>query len=416
MRGMWLLAGLIVLLAILPTVNAATIGYRFDRNTVVPTEFGDEIINGHPANLTLIITTPDGKPFNASAFPDPANTSISVTVQFMIGDQVVDVTGDGNPDVFVAVEDPSNPGQYKVTINTSARPGEYTMRVHAIATNSNTGQILDEGRLDVDVYISDPYWVTTWCKEGDEIKIGSLSLKIDTVNDRGAVLIMGGSLVNLSRDNTTGLIYRKVDLDGDGIATDWMFIKSDKDTGLTEVKFYSRNPGILGGDEDNVTVSGNKVVRTTWLKDRNRYRVVILWDKSPFSWIKAEDYYIIPAKNPRCWKEGWGRGYSGKVTVIKRTTWFNFISTDEKVFEGNIFGRNVKIDKTLDLFGRWFGNKARFGWGWEVWRGIARLVYPKDYQLKFRSAATVSDLEFRGDLTLKSVNWDAILQGTEGKT
>ncbi|ADB57911.1 hypothetical protein [Archaeoglobus profundus] len=415
-RGLALFGILAILLAILPTVNAATISYNFDPETILPTEWGDEIVNGHPANLTLTILTNTSQPFTASSFPDPANTSISVTVQFLdsLG-LAVDVTGDGVEDTFTATENATNPGVYEVSITTNARPGEYTMRIHAIATDANTGEVLDEGTLDVQVYISEPYWATCWADEGDKLQIGSLSIELDTLNDRGAVLVLGSNLVTLSPDDS-GIICTQVDLDGDGVATDWMFVKRTED-GPAEIKFYSRNESIIPVEPgDTIKVSGDKVIREAWLKNNRQFRQIILWDQSPFAWIKAVDYYIIPSKNIRDWKEGWGRGYSGKVTVIKRTTWFGLFARDEKVFEGNIFGRNVKIDDTWDLFGRWFWNKARFGWGWEVYRGIARMIYPSSYELKFRNAAIPAELDFRGKITLpnlfgESVDWNALIIG-----
>jgi len=411
-------AFVVLLLASLPA-SAATISYSFDADTIVQTEFGEEIINGHAANLSLTILTSNSEPFTASSFPDPVNTSISVTVQFLdpLG-LAVDVTGDGIEDTFTAVENATNPGIYEVSINTSARPGEYTLSVHAVATDVNTGEVLDEGRLDVQVYISEPYWVTVWTEEGEKVQVGSLSIELDTINDRGAVIVLGDSLVTLSPDSTTGEIYSLVDLDGDGIATDWMFIKSSEN-GPTEIKFYSRNADIIPAEpEDTISVAGDKVTREAWLKNGNNFRQIILWDQSPFSLIKAVDYYIIPSKNRADWKEGWGRGYSGKVTVIERTTWFGLISSDKKVFEGNLFGRNVNIEDTLNLFGRWFRNKAWIGSGWEVWQGIARMVYPDNYELKFRNAAIPAELDFRGKITMptifgEGIDWNALLAGTE---
>lgn len=203
MRYLLVFAALLVL--ILPA-SAANIAYNFDVETVVPTDAGYEIINGYPANLTAIVTTNDSKPFTASSFSDPANTSISVTVEFRnsLG-LTLDVTGDGVEDTFTATENTSNPGTYEVSITTDAQPGEYTMYIHAIATNSNTGEVLDEGSLEVTVWIADEYWVTVWAKEDEKVTIGALSLEIDTFNDRGAVIILNNELKTLSPDEN-GLV------------------------------------------------------------------------------------------------------------------------------------------------------------------------------------------------------------------
>ena len=416
-RGPVVFGVLVALLAVLPAVNAATISYNFDPNTILPTEWGEEIVNGHPANLTITVLTNSSQPFTASSFPDPANTSINVTVQFLdpLG-LAVDVTGDGVEDTFTATENATNPGVYEVSLNLSARPGEYTMSIRAVATDANTGTVLDEGRLDVQVYISEPYWITVWTEEGEKVQVGSLSIELDTINDRGAVIVLGDDLVTLSPDSATGEIFTKVDLDGDGIATDWMFVKNT-DEGPVEIKFYSKSADVLGNPDDTIKVSGDNVIREAWLKNGNSFRQIILWDQSPFAWIKAVDYYIIPSKNAREWKEGWGSGYSGKVTVVKRTTWLGLISTNEKVFEGNIFGRNVNLED-LNVFGRWFGNKALFGWGWEVLQGIARMVYPNNYEIRFRNAAIPAELDFRGKFTMptlfgEGIDWNALLSSGE---
>jgi len=413
------LAAVAMLVLVVLPASAATISYSFDQNTIVPTEFGEEIINGHAANLTITVLTNSSQPFTASSFSDPANTTINVTVQFLdpLG-LAVDVTGDGVEDTFTAVENATSPGVYEVSLNLSARPGEYTMSIRAVATDSNTGTVIEEGRLDVQVYISEPYWVTVWADEGEKLSLGTLSFELDTINDRGAVVVLGSDLLTLSPDSTTGEIFTKVDIDGDGIASDWMFIKKT-DSGPTEIKFYSAS-NILPELEDTIKVSGDSVTRDAWLKNGNSYRQIILWDQSPLSWVKAVDYYIIPSKNARDWKEGWGAGYSGKVTAIKRTTWLGLISSDEKVFEGNIFGRNVG-DEVMKLIGRWAGNKAWLGSGWEVVQGIARMVYPSNYELKFRNAAIPAELEFRGKFVMptlfgEGIDWNALIVGDDTDT
>jgi len=336
-RGLALFGVLAILLAILPTVNAATISYNFDPETILPTEWGDEIVNGHPANLTILTNT--SQPFTASSFPDPANTSISVTVQFLdsLG-LAVDVTGDGVEDTFTATENATNPGVYEVSITTNARPGEYTMRVHAIATDANTGEVLDEGTLDVQVYISEPYWVTCWADEGDKLQIGSLSIELDTLNDRGAVLVLGDNLVTLSPDDS-GIICTQVDLDGDGIASDWMFIKRIED-GPAEIKFYSKNESIIPVEpEDVIKVSGDKVIREAWVKNNRQFGQIILWDQSPFAWIKAVNYSKSEQE-----RLGWLREYHVWLEInVNRSALSRRIYRRYQILHANILGKRKDI-------------------------------------------------------------------------
>ncbi len=409
----WLFVFLVGLVWI-GSVHAATLSYQFDPNTIVSSEFGEEIINGYAANLTIVALTNNSQPFTLGNIPG-ADT-IQVTIQFLnpLG-QAVDVTGDGVEDTFTATENASNPGTYEASLNLSARPGEYTMRIHAVATNSSTGEILEEGTLDVQVYIADPYWVTVWTDQGEKVQIGSLSFEIDAMNERGAVVLLGESLVTLSPDSTTGEIFRQVDLDGDGSLDTWMFIKSSE-SGPIEVKFYSRN-NIIDEPEDKIDVKGDTVTREAWLKNGRSYRQIVLWDNGPLSFLKAEDYYIIPYKGGQYWKEGWGSGYSGKVAIIKRTTYLGLFSKEEKVFDGNIFGRSVG-DDVLKVFGRWAKNLARIPGGWEVVQGIAKMLYPDNYELRFRQAAIPAELEFRGKFTLpsifgESVDWKALISGID---
>jgi len=405
---------LLIAVISVPGTFAATIAYSFDENTIVTSEdFGEEIINGYQANITLTILTNTSKPFNTINVPGADD--INVTIQFLdsLG-SALDVTGDGVVDTFTANENASQPGVYHAYINTSTRPGEYTMYIHAVAYNTTTGSIIEEGSLQVDIYIADEYWVTAWVNEGEKLTVGSLSFELNSINDRGAVVVLGDSLKTLSPDSTTGEIFSQVDLDGDGIATDWMFV-SAAENGLHEVKFYSQSNIIPDQPEDTVTVSGDTVTREAWVKNGGSYRQVVLWDKSPFSMLKAEDYYIIPAKGARNWKEGWGSGYSGRVSIIKRTTYLGLLSSDEKVFEGNIFGRNVG-DDVLKLYGRWARNRAFFGSGWEVLQAFAKMTYPANYELKFRNAAVPSELDFRGKWTMpsifgESVDWNALVTG-----
>jgi len=407
---------MLVLVALIsPSAYAATIAYSFDTNTIVPTDEGEEIINGYQANLTLTVLTNDSQPFTLSNIAGA--DAINMTVQFLdpIGNPV-DVTGDGVADTFTATENATQPGTYHVGINTTARPGEYTMLIKAVAYNSTTGATVDDGELRVDLYIADRYWTTVFADEGDKITLGSLSIELNTVNDRGAVVVLGDKLLTLSPDSTTGDIFSRVDFDGDGTNDGWMFIRSSEDSNFKEIRFYS-STDILPGDIDSIKVEGDIVTREAWVKSRGSYRQIVLWDQSPMSWLKAVDYYVVPAKGGRYWKESSGAGTSGRVAIIRRTTYFNILSREDKIFDGNIYYRTVG-DEILGVWGKWAGNLGRLGSGWEIVNGIARLTYPQDYEIRYRNAAVPAELDFRGKVTLpafgeEKVDWNSLILGSE---
>lgn len=405
-------AGLMVLL-LAGSVSAATIAYTLDGDGVIFSDPGPEFINTYNATVNMTIVTVNGTPFTLSSYSGTAVDTLSVTAKFVDEyGNAIDVTGDGAADTFTATEE--SEGVWVATMNTNAQPGEYTLYLHAKAYNATTGEIVDEGNVTVDVYIADEYWVTHWATEGEKFKVANFEVKLEDINERGALLIFNDQLNTITPDSN-GVMVTQVDLDNDGSATDWMFVEST-DSGMAVVKFFSKNDILQEEPEDKVTVKGDTVRRSAWLKNWNSYRQVVLWDKSPFAWIKAEDYYIIPAKGRSNWREGWGSGYSGKITIVKRTTYFNLLSRDEEVFKGNMFGRTVG-DDVLKVIGSWAGNKAWYGF-WEVAQGIATMTYPKDYEIRYRNAAVVSDLPFRGKIHLpgfgsKSVNWDILLVSNE---
>ncbi len=398
-----------LLVALAANVHAATMAYNLDN--VVWSDPGPEIINGNAAEVNVTVVTSDGKPFTLGNIAGA--DAINVTAKFTddLGTQL-DVTGDGVEDTFYGTET-ATAGTYTISINTSAQPGEYTLLLEAVAYNSTTGEVVDSANASIDTYIADPYWVTVFVDEGEEVSVANFKLKLESLTDRGALIVLNNQIDTVTPDSN-GVMVRQVDLDGDGVATDWLFIEST-DSGVAELKFYSKNNIIPDKISDEVSLESNTVKRNYWLKYRNRYRQVILWDKSPLSWIKSVDYYIIPSKNRNDWKVGWGRGQFGKATIVKRTTYFGIFTNEEKIYEGNIFGKNIK-DDAISIKGKWAGTYAYIGNGyWEVLTGICEVKYPSYYEAKFKEAATVADLEFRGKIRSASskeeINWDVLLSG-----
>ena len=404
-----LAAALILLVALAANVHAATMAYNLDN--VVWSDPGPEIINGNAAQVNITVVTSDGKPFTLGNIAGA--DAINVTAKFTddLGTQL-DVTGDGVEDTFYATET-ATAGTYNVSINTSAQPGEYTLVLEAVAYNATTGEVLDSANTSVAVYIADPYWVTVFANEGEEVNVAGFTLKLESLTDRGALIVLNNQLDTVTPD-ANGVMVRQVDLDGDGTASDWLFIEST-DSGVAELKFYSQSNILYDEIPENVSVQGDTVERRAWIKNGRSYRQMILWDQSPTSWIKAVDYYVIPSKSASSWKEGWGRGYSGKTTIVKRTTYLGLFSKDEKIFDGNILGTRAG-DDVMSLFANWVGNYAYLGSGWEIRQAIGTLRYPADYEMKLRDAAVPAELEFRGKMTLpnifgESVNWDMLVTG-----
>lgn len=413
----------VFLLAMVPAAGAASMDYQFDG--VIQAPPGPEIINGYQANLTLTIVTADSKPFNLTNIAGANSVNVTVEFRDALG-LTVDVTGDGVADTFTAVENASKPGVYETSFNTSAQPGEYEIYISAVAKNTTTGSTIEEGNATVDAYIADPYWVSTWAEEGEKVSVMDYEIGLETVNDLGAVLKLGDSLKTLSPDSNIGVVSTQIDIDGDGSATDWLFVEKTED-GNVEVKIYSKNNIIPETPESTVKVSGDTVTRTDWLKNRKDYRQIVLWDQSPMAFFKAVDYYIIPAKGGEHWSEYWGRNYRGDITVIKRTTYLSLFSTDEKIFEGNILAKTFKdASDQLTLIGvrasNWFSQWT--GNAWEMVQGVVKMSYPASYELKYRDAAVPAELGLRGTMTLPglgsgessgldSVNWDALLVAPE---
>ncbi len=327
MRGSLVLvfAGLALLL-LAGSVSAATIAYTLDGDGVIFSDPGPEFINTYDATVNMTIVTVNGTPFTLSSYSGTTVDTLSVTAKFVDEyGNAIDVTGDGAADTFTATE--SSEGIWVATINTNAQPGEYTLYLYCKAYNATTGEIVDEGNVTVDVYIADEYWVTHWATEGEKFKVANFEVKLEDINERGALLIFNDQLNTITPDSN-GVMVTQVDLDNDGSATDWMFVEST-DGGMAVVKFFSKNDIIPETPEDKVTVSGDTVKRIYWVKKGDTYRQVILKDRSPFNFIKADDYYIIPLKGPFYWRVRPDGSVVGLVNIIKRTTYLNLFSEGE---------------------------------------------------------------------------------------
>ncbi|MCK5644012.1 MAG: hypothetical protein KAJ19_24655 [Gammaproteobacteria bacterium] len=436
------ITGMVVLLmlvlafvAVAPGAGAATLTYSFDGNTVLYSDAGYEIINEHAANLTITAARNNSKIFNATSFSDPANTSINVTVQFRNALGVAqDVTGNGTADIFAGTEHTAVPGRYNFSINTSVRPGVYKMYMYADATNSTSGVLIEEGSTEINVFIADAYWTSIWMDEDENVEVGTLSIQLDSVNDRGAVIQLGTGTLNslsiLTPDTITSELFQQIDIQNTGTANDWMFVdSSSSDSGPNVVRLYSRD--IIPTPDESVKVSGGVVERLATLKDNQNYNQVVLWDQSASSWLKATDYYIIPQTGRENWFERFGGmsetggEYSGRTIIVERTTWLSMFSSEDLVFNENIFNRGSDffskefIIGEISLAGKWLENIGdRFGvtdqgnGQWEIIKGMAKLEYPDNFEMKLRDAAVPADLQFRGSMVVSGLGdaeWSAMV-------
>jgi len=429
-KPLGLFAILLVVFSVFAVVRAATISNVTWENAI--TDPGIELIPGYPATVNVTILTSSGEPF---ALENLAGAdSISVTGKFIDEyGNALDVTGDGTADIYTFTNT-STPGLWTATINVSnVEPGMYTLKIEAIAQNSTTSTIIDNATLELNVWIAGgPYWVSVAdIKDGDTVEIGSLSFTIRGLSDLGAILDLGNlTTQTITDDDRDGIFTWQNDVTGDG-TSDWVvFVKStDENNDETyTLLVYSADSILL----DNINMSdtfyrvkGDRIKFSNRVfKDGNKYNAFVVWDESLLAklGLKAVDYYIIPLKGREHWKEGSGNVERTDIKVIKRTTYlWGFFGSEEEVYRGNIFNKNVNIDNVLTVFGKWVGNAARISSSvWEIKKGIGDITIPNDYTLKRRELRdlAIDDELWRGFNPLKadkhgffskSIDWENLL-------
>ncbi|MFA4640890.1 hypothetical protein [Pyrococcus kukulkanii] len=394
MRKVGVVLVFVILLGVISVARAATITNEVWSNAIV--DPGVELVPGVPAELNITIVSSNGEPFTAATFPNADSITVSGKFVDEYGN-AIDVTGDGNPDIFSFTEATDTPGLWRVTINvTNVTPGLYTFRIQAIAQNSTTGEVFDNVTVDRQVWIAGgSYWVAKAdVKDGDTVEIGSLSFTIRGLSDLGAILDLGNlSTQTITDTDRDGIFSWQYDVTGDK-TNDWLvFSKSSDDDDRFVLLVYSNDASLLDNvnlQEDVVRAKGDRITfRNKLLKDRSNYKAYVVWDESWLAklGLKAVDYYIIPQQGRDHWKEGWGTVERMDVRVIKRTTYlFGLIAKEEEVFSGNIWAKNVNIDNLIRVFGRWVGNAAYLGRGtWEILKGYADITIPSSYSLRERS-------------------------------
>lgn len=402
----WILVFLVVASAV-AAVRAATITETEWENAII--DPGIELIAGTNATLNVTILTSSGDPFALSSYSN-ADT-LEVTAKFIDEyGNALDMDGDSNADIYT-LTNTSTPGLWTGTISLgNVTPGEYTLKIEALAMNSTTNEIVDNATMELSVWIAGgPYWVSVAdIKDGDTIEIGNLQFTIRGLSDLGAILDLGNlSTTTITDDDRDGIFTWKHDVTADGV-DDWIvFTKSDDDSDKYILMVYSNDANLL----DNFNLESKFEVRSSdgrvkftnkIFKDRNNYKAYVVWDESFWAkWgIKAVDYYIIPLQGREHWKEGFGNVERTDVKIIKRTTYLGgLIGNEEEVYSGNIFNKNVNIDNIITVFGKWVGNSAYLGQGvWEITKGLGDITIPNSYSLRERSIneLSVSSEDWRG--------------------
>jgi hypothetical protein len=402
----WILVFLVVASAV-AVVRAATITETEWENAI--TDPGIELIAGTNATLNVTILTSSGDPFALSSYTNA--DQLEVTAKFIDEyGNALDMDGDGTADIYT-LTNTSTPGLWTGIITLgNVTPGEYTLKIEALAKNSTTNTIVDNATMQLSVWIAGgPYWVSVAdIKDGDTVEIGSLSFTIRGLSELGAILDLGNlSTKTITDDDRDGIFSWQYDVTGDG-ANDWIvFTKSDDDSDRYIMMVYSSDANLLDNfnleSDFEVRESDGRVKFTNKVfKDLNNYKAYVVWDESFWAkfGIKAVDYYIIPLKGREHWTEGWGNVERTDIKVIKRVTYLGgLFGSEEEVYSGNIFNKNVNIDDLITVFGKWTGNAARISSGvWEIRKGLGDITIPNSYSLKERDlkALSVSSEDWRG--------------------
>jgi len=388
-------------------VRAATITETEWENAI--TDPGIELIAGTNATLNVTILTSSGDPFALSSYTNA--DLLEVTAKFVDEyGNALDMDGDGTADIYT-LTNTSTPGLWTGTISLgNVTPGEYTLKIEALAKNSTTNEVVDNATMELSVWIAGgPYWVSVAdIKDGDTVEIGNLQFTIRGLSDLGAILDLGNlSTTTITDDDRDGIFTWKHDVTADGV-DDWIvFTKSDDDSDRYIMMVYSSDANLLDNfnleSKFEVRGSDGRVKFTNKVfKDRNNYKAYVVWDESPLAklGIKAVDYYIIPLRGREHWKEGYGTVERTDVRIIKRITYlWGLLGNEEEVYKGNIYHKNINIDNLITVFGKWVGNVAYLGRGvWEIWKGLGDITIPNSHSLRERSLneLSVSSEDFRG--------------------
>ncbi|ASJ13357.1 hypothetical protein [Thermococcus thioreducens] len=406
-KPLGLFVALVLVFSVFAVVRAATITNVTWENAI--TDPGIELIAGTNATLNVTILTSSGDPFALSSYTNA--DLLEVTAKFVDEyGNALDMNGDNNADIYT-LTNTSTPGLWTGTISIgNVTPGEYTLKIEALAKNSTTNTIVDNATMELSVWIAGgPYWVSVAdVKDGDTIEIGNLQFTIRGLSELGAILDLGNLTTQTITDSDRdGFFTWQYDVTNDG-ANDWIvFTKSNDDSDRYILMIYSSDANLLDsfnltGDFEVRSSDGRITFRNKVFKNYNTYKAYVVWDESWLAklGIKAVDYYIIPLRGREHWREGMGNVERTDIKVIKRTTYaWGLFGSEEEVYSGNIFNKKVNVDNVLTVFGKWVGNWAYFARGlWEIRTGLGDITIPNTYSLRERNLneLSVSSEDFRG--------------------
>lgn len=368
---------------------------------------------------------------------------ISVTAEFVDDyGNALDIDNDGTADIWNCTEDPNVPGLWKanITLGANAEPGVYSLKIKAIAKNSTTNEIIDQGELSIETLILGGQYAIQFfnVKDDDHFELDPLDIRIGALSDLGSIVSIGNltNTLALRDNNTDGVWGQRIDLNNDGNLDGWLtFIKNEDSYDMI---IFTNNQSLIDSlmPEESFRIRGDEITFTNRLLRDTRdyhhfnYYTQILWDNSFLAnlGLKATDYYIIPYKGAENWKITQfsnGRILSAvmRVKIVKRTTFLGIFTSEEVPLDGNIWTVSTKNVDRLSLSPkvvRWSWYPSR-GYG-IIWTAAVDITAPKGYSIKQRQDYNV---EFRGDNPLDglnpissffskdSVDWYGLLGGDE---
>ncbi len=407
---------MVVMLATTNNVQSATVTMRG-----TPESEGLVLVSNSTTEVTFSVISSSGDPFTLATFP----TADMITVTAELVDDygnALDIDNDGIADIWNCIEDPDVPGLWKanITIGVDSEPGIYLLKIKALAKNSTTDEIIDQGNLTVETLILGGQYAIQFfnVKEDDRFELGSLDIRIGALSDLGSIVSIGDitDTLTLRDNNADGVWGQRIDVNNDGSIDGWLTFIQNGDN--YDMILFTNNQSLIDSlmPEESFKIRGDEITfRNRLLRETRDYRhfnyyTQILWDNSFWAnaGLKATDYYIVPYKGRENWKITQfsnGRILSAvmRVKIVKRTTILGLFTREEVPLDGNIWTTNTKRVDELSLQPRailwsWYPSA---GYG-VIWKAAVDITATKGYSIKQKQDYNV---EFRGDNPLDGLNW-----------
>lgn len=284
--GLFLLFVLVVMPATASHVQSATI-------TIQDTPEGEGLVlvPNTTTEVTFSIVSSSGDPFTSATFPTA--DVISVTAEFVDDyGNALDIDNDGTADIWNCTEDPNVPGLWKanITLGANAEPGVYSLKIKAIAKNSTTNEIIDQGELSIETLILGGQYAIQFfnVKDDDHFELDPLDIRIGALSDLGSIVSIGNltNTLALRDNNTDGVWGQRIDLNNDGNLDGWLtFIKNEDSYDMI---IFTNNQSLIDSlmPEESFRIRGDEITFTNRLLRDTRdyhhfnYYTQILWDNS----------------------------------------------------------------------------------------------------------------------------------------